>query len=254
MHRIAAVQTQFQYVEVWKSTWQTEFRVEQAVHAWHHAQRFLTGLAWDNMIAAALLHPSRQPRSILMLGFAGGTTFHGLRHLLPQAALRAVEIDAQMVELAQQHMNLGSLDCDIQIADAYEWIHRCPQKFDVVIDDVYLAGRHDVFRPGEWNDANLLALKKLLKPDGLLLTNLVRGAGHRKLQSHIRALYRKHFSSVNEVRTPGGLNETLVGGRNILGPSTLRSWRSQFTSARDRQLWDQITVRALATPRTQHDA
>jgi spermidine synthase len=206
------------------------------------------------MIAAALLHPSRQPRSILMLGFAGGTTFHGLRHLLPQAALHAVEIDAQIVELAQQHMHLDTLDCDVQIADAYEWIHRCTEKFDVVIDDVYLAGSHDVFRPGDWNDANILALKKLLHPDGLLLTNLVRGAGHRKLQSQIRALYRKHFSSVKEIRTPGGLNETLVGGRTILGPSALRSWRSQWASARDRQFWDQITVRRLAAPRSNRDA
>ncbi|MFM2296415.1 MAG: hypothetical protein RL117_122 [Verrucomicrobiota bacterium] len=245
MQRIAAVQTKFQYVEVWKSTWQTEFRVEQAVHAWHHEKRFLTGLAWDNMIAATLLHPCRQPRSILMLGFAGGTTFHGLRHLLPDSALHAVEIDAEMVELARQHMKLSTLDCQIHLADAYAWVKSCKQKFDVVIDDVYLAGSDDVFRPGHWNDDSILALKKLLKPDGLLLTNLVRGVGHRKLQSHIRELYRRHFPSVKQIRTPAGLNETLAGGMNVLGQSALSPWKNHFSSPHDHRLWEQITVRKL---------
>jgi spermidine synthase len=246
MQRIAAVQTKFQYVEVWKSAWQTEFRVEQAVHAWHHTQRFLTGLAWDNMIAAALLHPQQQPRSVLMLGFAGGTTFHGLRHLLPEASLTAVEIDAEIIQLAEAHMNLGALRCQIHLADAYQWMAECREKFDVVIDDVYLAGHDDVYRPGSWDDRNMLALKKLLRPEGLLLTNLVRGQGHRPLQSRIRALYRRHFPCVKEVRTPAGLNETLVGGNHVAGQAALRRWRDGFSSPRDRQLWDQITVRKLA--------
>ena len=245
MQLIDTATTRFQRVEVWQSSLQVEFRVEQAVHAWWHQHRYLTGLAWDNIIAGTLLHPSRQPRSVLMLGLAGGTTFHALRHLLPDAALTAVDIDGELIELARKHMHLDSLRCDVHIADAYPWVKQCRQRFDVVIDDVYLAGKTDVYRPGKWNERCLLQLKRLLKPDGILLTNLVRGAGHRVLQSQIRQLYRKHFPCVKDVRTPLGLNETLCGGTNLLGQAALQPWAKHFSQARDRSYWKQIQVRRL---------
>lgn len=247
MQRIEISTTRFQRVEVWKSALQVEFRVEQAVHAWWHAQRYLTGLAWDNIIAATLLHPSKRPQSILMLGLAGGTTFHALRHLLPDAKLTAVDIDGELIDLARKHMHLDDLRCHVSIADAYQWVATCRQKFDVVIDDVYLAGKVDVYRPGDWNEAWIKQLKRLINPNGILLTNLVRGAGHRKLQSHIRQLYRRHFPCVKEVRTPEGLNETLVGGQSIAGSAALREWRAHFNSSRDRTLWDKISVRRVPT-------
>ena len=245
MQLIETASTRYQCVEVWQSTQQVEFRVEQAVHAWWHARRLLTGLAWDNLIAATLLHPSAAPRSILMLGLAGGTTFRALRHLLPDATLTAVDIDGEFIALARKHMHLDSLHCDVHIADAYDWVKSCKQRFDVVIDDVYLAGKTDVYRPHDWNQKSLLQLKRLLKPDGLLLTNLVRGAGHRSVQSQIRRLYREHFPCVKEVRTPLGLNETLCGGLSMAGPAALRQWSKHFSSASDRRHWSQIQVRRL---------
>jgi spermidine synthase len=245
MQRIETITTRYQTVAVWKSVQQVEFRVEQAVHAWWHAQRFLTGLAWDNIIAASLLHPIKRPRSVLMLGLAGGTTFHALRHLLPDVELTAVDIDGEFIALARKHMHLDDLRCDVSIADAYQWVATCKKKFDVVIDDVYLAGKADVYRPGAWNEAWIAHLKKLLRPEGILLTNLVRGAGHRRLQSHIRLLYRRHFPCVKEVRTPMGLNETLCGGSHLAGKAALHAWRDRFSSSRDRALWDQLSVRRL---------
>ena len=250
MHCIERAETPYQRIEVWKSAHQVEFRVQQAVHAWWHRQRFLTGLAWDNMIAACLLRPAGPPHSILMLGLAGGTTFRALRRLLPDVALTAVDIDGPCIDLARKHMHLDDLQCTIHIADAYQWIHQCRKTYDIVIDDVYLAGSHDVYRPGSWNEKNLLDLKKLVAPGGLLLTNLIRGAGHRNLQSQIRKLFREQFPSAKEVRTPCGLNETLCGGDAILGASALQQWREQFSSSRDRDLWDIISIRKLPKPIT----
>lgn len=244
---IETATTRFQRIEVWQSARQVEFRVEQAVHAWQHAERFLTGLAWDNLVAGALLHPRREPRSILMLGLAGGTTFHALRHLLPDVELTAVDIDGELIELARKHMHLDDLRCDVHIADAYDWIKRCRKRFDVVIDDVYLAGKTDVYRPGHFDERLMLHLKRLLHEEGILLTNLVRGAGHRSLQTQVRKLYRQHFPCVKEVRTPEGLNETLCGGNQIGGSAALRPWRCHFSSAQDRNFWDQISVRRLSS-------
>ena len=89
----AIVDTAHQQVQIWKSERQCEFRVAGAIHAWWHEKKYLTGLAWDNLAAASLLRPAGPPRSILMLGLAGGTAMRILRHLLPDCRLVAVDID-----------------------------------------------------------------------------------------------------------------------------------------------------------------
>jgi spermidine synthase len=241
----AVVDTAYQQVQVWKSARQCEFRVAGAIHAWWHEKRYLTGLAWDNLAAAALLRPAGPPRSILMLGLAGGTAMRVLRHLLPDCRLVAVDIDSEIVALAELNMRLAEQRIEIHFADAYEWVRRCRGKFDVVIDDVYLAGRDDVFRPGKSDQGQIAALRRLVKPGGLLLANLVNGPGHRAMQIRTRASFRAAFPVVRSVTTPESMNETLVAGADVLPASALAPWQAAFADATDRKLWRRLKVRRL---------
>jgi spermidine synthase len=241
----AVVDTAHQQVQIWKSAKQCEFRVAGAIHAWWHEKKFLTGLAWDNLAAAALLRPAGPPKSILMLGLAGGTAMRILRHLLPDCRLVAVDIDSEIVALAELNMQLDTLGIEIHLGDAYAWIAKCKERFDVVIDDVYLAGCDDVFRPGKSDSNQITALKRLLAPGGVLLANLVNGPGHRSMQIRTRAAFREGFPVVRSVTTPESMNETLVGGRDILPVSALAAWERSFPESSDRKLWKKIRVRRL---------
>ena len=69
--------------------------------------------------AAALLGKNDPPRSVLMLGLAGGTAFRILRHLLPDCRLTAIDIDPEIVGLAREHMDLDALGIEVVIGDAY---------------------------------------------------------------------------------------------------------------------------------------
>jgi len=243
--RIESVDTAFQRVEVWKSDMESEFRVEGAIHAWWHQKRFLTGLAWDNLAAGALLRPAGPPRSILMLGLAGGTTFRILRHLLPEVELTAIDIDQGIVELARTHMDLDSNRIEIHYADAYDWLRTNKRRFDVVIDDIYLAGKTDVFRPHAWDKSQLDVLRRTVAPGGLLTANLVTGKGHRAMQTHSRSVLKSAFPMVRSVTTPLSLNETLVAGNDVLSGCYLYPWLEKFPERRDRALWENIRVKKL---------
>jgi len=245
MRRVENVETEFQSFEVWKSGEQVEFRVAGAIHAWWHRRRFLTGLAWDNLAAGCLLRPGGPPRSVLMLGLAGGTSLRVLRHLLPECRFTAVEIDAGIVELARREMALDELDVELVIGDAYEWLKRNRRKFDVVVDDVYLAGKDDVFRPLAWEQEHLSMLGRAVAAGGLLTANLVTGEGHRTMQSRIRRLFCNGFPVVRSVTTPASLNETLVGGEEVATGRELGRWESMFPDWRDRKLWRRLRVRKL---------
>jgi predicted O-methyltransferase YrrM len=245
MRRHGRVVTAHQDLEIWSSAQSCEFRVAGAVHAWWHRQRLLSGLAWDNLAAACLLRPGGPPGSVLMLGLAGGTTLRVLRHLLPGAELTGVEIDAEMVELARRHMDLDGLGGHWIVDDGYAWAGRTRARFDVVIDDCYLTGQDDVFRPQTrvgWA-VDLLAAR--LNPGGMLLTNLVTGEGHRRMQTRTRAAFKRRFASVRSVTTPDSMNETLVGGDAVRPGGVLDGWTGSFAAAADRACWRRIRVRRL---------
>lgn len=251
MRFLTSVHTGLQKIDVWADgpagrACRVEFRVAGAVHAWWHRDRFLTGLAWDNLCAACLLRPEGPPRSVLMLGLAGGTSLRALRRVVPGVRLAAVDYDAGVVGLAREHMALDQLGVEIHHGDAYDFVRGYDGPgYDVVVDDVYQALEHDVARPGAWSEATMEALSRLVAPGGLLVVNLVTGAGHRAMQSVFRRQFRERWPVVRSVTTPAGQNEALVGGERVLAAGGLRGWREAWTSAQDRRLWDRVRVRRL---------
>lgn len=219
-----------------------EFRVAGAIHAFYHEKRFLTGLAWDLLAAAPLLRPDGPPKSVLMLGLAGGTSFRTLRHLLPDCALTAIDIDLEIIDLARQHMALNELGIEIQITDAYPWLAENDRQFDVVIDDIYLAGKTDVFRPQAWDTELVGNLRRAVAPGGVLAVNLVTGPGHRKMQSLTRKILRESFPRVRTLTTAAGMNEVLVAGNAVATARRLTTYTDYFADWRDRMYWDRIAV------------
>jgi spermidine synthase len=246
MRRTEVVHTPFQSLEIWKSDLATEFRVAGAIHAFHHKKRFLTGLAWDLIAAAPLLRKDSAPRSVLMLGLAGGTAYRTLRHLLPECALTAIDIDPEIVDLARAHMNLGSLGIEVITADGYQWLMHNKRQFDVVIDDIYLAGKVDVFRPQALDETLLANLRRAIEPGGLLAVNLVTGAGHRTMQSLTRKILRGAFPRVRSLTTAEGMNEVLVAGESVATRPQLDAYGDKFQDWRDRMYWDRVTVKRIS--------
>jgi len=243
LKRVAVVRTAHQDLAIWKSPLATEFRVAGAVHAFYHRHRFLTGLVWDMLAASALLGTREEPRSVLMLGLAGGTSLRTLRHLLPDCRLTAIDIDAQIVRLARRHMALDATGVEVVIGDAYEWLRKNRRTFDVVIDDIYLAGRTDVFRPQAMDRRLLASLQRCVAPGGVLAVNLVTGPGHRTTQSAARQLLRETFAEVRAVTSPEAMNEVLVAGECVATVRRLRKWDAAFPEPRDRANWRKIAVR-----------
>jgi spermidine synthase len=250
LRRVAALRTAHQDLEIWRSDLATEFRVAGAVHAFYHRRRFLTGLVWDMLAAAALLGEREEPRSVLMLGLAGGTSLRTLRHLLPACRFTAIDIDGEIVDLARRHMALDATGVEVVIGDAYEWLRRNRRTFDVVVDDIYLAGRTDVFRPQAMDRHLLDSLRRCIAPGGVLAVNLVTGTGHRRTQSAIRRILCDAFAEVRSVTSPEAMNEVLVAGNTVATARRLRKWDAAFAEAGDRNRWRKIAVRRIAASKT----
>jgi spermidine synthase len=245
MRRTETVHTRHQSLEIWKSSQAVEFRVAGAIHALLHRRRYLTGLAWDMIAASALLGNNDPPRSVLMLGLAGGTAFRILRQLLPDCRFTAIDIDPEIVDLARRHMELDALGIEVIIGDAYPWLAKNRRIFDVVIDDIYLAGKTDVFRPQAWDGGLLQHLRRAVAPGGVLAVNLVTGARHRTMQSLTRRILMENFPVVRAIKSAEAMNEVLVAGDAVATGKRLRPWRDSFMDWRDCDCWDRLEVRRI---------
>jgi predicted membrane-bound spermidine synthase len=245
MRRIATHKTDFQTIEVWGDADEVEFRVAGATHAWWHRQRYLTGLAWDNILAASLLRPAGPPQSLLMLGLGGGTSIRSLRFLIPKLEVIAVELDKGMIKLAEDYMDLASLKIRVIQADAYEVLAQSRRQFDVVVDDVYASGPADVKRPTVYTPELSNALRRCLAPASLFVANLVTGAGHRVMQGSFRRFFKDTFPIVRSISTPMSMNEALVGGQDVLAPSCLQPYQYLWPQRQDQRYWKELRCRRL---------
>ena len=115
----------------------------------------------------------------------------------------------------------------------------------MVFDDIYLAGKTDVFRPQAWNPALLAHLQRAIAPGGLLAVNLVTGPGHRTMQSLTRKILYESFPTVHSLRTPADMNDVLVAGETVATLRQLTPYQEQFPNWRDRMYWDRIDLRRI---------
>ena len=132
------------------------------------------------------------------------------------------------------------------IGDAYPWLAKNRRTFDVVIDDIYLAGKTDVFRSREWDQSLLGNLQRAIAPGGVLAVNLVTGDGHRTMQSLTRRALCATFPMVRSITSALAMNEVLVAGDYVATRSRLAAYDDAFSDWRDRDHWLHLAVRKIS--------
>jgi len=248
MRRLESVISSYNDVDVWESPDGTiDFEVIGATHATWHPVRLLTGHAWDTLTAASLLHPDT-PSSLLMLGLGGGTVLRQLRHFLPGLDMTAVEIDGEMIRLAREYMHLEESKVEVVHADAHAFVRDTPNRYDVVIDDLYRSGDRDVERSAAVDREMVDSLQRLLTPGGVLVMNFVVGKGHQKVYQKARKTLLETFPSVRGLRPPLSHNVALAGTHDPRGLRTrnsLKRFHASLTEPRDLQHWKELRVLKL---------
>lgn len=93
---------------------------------------------WDTAIQK-LLPKKFQPESILLLGLGGGSNANLARHHFPSSHITAVEIDPQMLEIAQKHYGLSKLkNFEVVISDAIDFAKNTNSSYDLILVDCFV--------------------------------------------------------------------------------------------------------------------
>ncbi len=243
---VTSLTTAFNTVEVRRVGERVDLEVEGATFATWHPRHAFTGYSWDALAAAALLRPGGAPTSVLLLGLGGGTVTRQLRALLPTVRLVGVEIDAGVIELARTYMGLREQQVEVHVEDAYAYLERTAERFDVVLDDLFLTGPNDVVRSRVPQGETLALLRARVADGGLFVANLITDAGeHKSVRVASRKAFAESFPVSRVVTPPRGLNEILVGGDEVLPRSALAACVARLEDPYDRARLAEIDVRLL---------
>jgi spermidine synthase len=130
-----------------------------------------TGSVWDALAAPLLALPEERRRRVLLLGLGGGSAARIVRAVAPRCEIVGVELDGEVIRAARSAFGLDDLGVELVHDDARTFLERDRERYDLVLEDVFVGFGDDVHKP-DWLPRPGLALAaERLQPRGLLVSN-----------------------------------------------------------------------------------
>ena len=150
-----------------------------AVHSVWRADTVLTGGVWDAFLAVPLLL-DRPPRSLAVLGNAGGTVARAFGRLWPRVQIDGVEIDPAVSDAGRRFLGLADNPrLRVHDADARPFLRRSERRYDLVFVDAY----HQPYVPFYLTTREFFRLvRERLAPGGIVALNVATVPGDRRLE------------------------------------------------------------------------
>lgn len=132
---------------------------------------------------------------ILVLGVAGGTVIHMLRHLYPDARITGVDIDDVILDAGKKYFGLGALPGFTAVCrDARKFVSAYKGvRFDLVVVDIYIGPDVPDFVLSEVFERKV---NTLLAPGGCVLINYLRQAGYEEKVATLRQQLETIYTNV----------------------------------------------------------
>jgi spermidine synthase len=159
-------------------------------------------------VALAGLALCDEPRRILVVGLGGGTLPMFLRKHYPAAAIDAAEIDPDVVDVAKKFFGFREDErMRARIGDGRQFIESARlADYDIIFLDAF--GARDV--PKHLTTQEFLqAVRRALKPNGVVVSNIWRPASNPLYDSMVRT-YQETFDELFILDVPGDVNNIFL--------------------------------------------
>lgn len=223
-------------VAVRKSGEGLALEVEGTFASWYRPGSAVTGSVWDAIAAPLLALPVRRRREILILGVAGGSAARVVRAIAPAAHIVGVELFQDVIDAAREHFDLDSLELEMVIADALDFLREDERRFDLILEDVFVGIGRNVHKPGWLPLPGHELAKARLARGGLLVSNTLDEA------SEVTRSMCTLFPGVLRIEIEDYENAIVVGG-----PAGLSGYALRRAVARDRVLKDSVSALSFRT-------
>ena len=205
----------YNYIQVVKDGTTTELILNegQAIHSIYSSTDNLTHGYWDYVLVADSFRPSlaaeAAPRSLAILGLAGGTTARQYRLAYGDAIdITGVEIDPAILDVGHRYFHLGDAHAHEVVSDARYWLDTQAGHYDVIVLDAY----RQPYIPFHLTTKEFFAqVRNHLAPGGVAAVNVGRTATDYRLVAALASTMAAVFTNVYLIDDPN-FNNTLVYG------------------------------------------
>ncbi|MSX12184.1 MAG: spermine synthase [Actinobacteria bacterium] len=220
-------ETEYQYARVVQFSdgerW-LELNEGQAVHSVYRPGSWLTNNYWDEALVLPWAARDSEPRSLAVLGNAGGTVARAYGHFYPDARVDGVEIDGQLSEAGRRYFDLRGPNLHLHTADARPFLRRSDRKWDAILVDAY----RQPYIPFYMTTTEFFSsVAEHLNPGGVVMVNVGHPEGSAELEASLAATMKTHFKTV--LRDPSQRVSTILLGAN--GPASAQQLAASANSA-----------------------
>lgn len=148
-----------------------------------------------------------EPRRILIVGLGGGTLPMFLRQYYPDATIDAVDIDPDVVFVAREFLGFREDErMRAHVTDGRAFIEKTRQPYDMIFLDAFGS---DSVPPSLTTQEFLLAVRRAIRPDGVVVGNIWGPQFNRMYHSMVRT-YQEVFSDLYLLAVRGAGNMILL--------------------------------------------
>jgi len=136
----------------------------------------------------------RNFNSVLVLGVAGGSVIKTLvDEIKYKGLITGVEIDPKVIDIANTYFGLKDIPgLEIVIADAFEYVLKCRETYDLIIIDIFKDTEMPNFL---FEDFFIKHIKQMLNLNGFILFNtMTLTKNHFERNQRFKAHYNDRFS------------------------------------------------------------
>ncbi len=136
------------------------------------------------------------PGSILILGLGGGSCAKVARKMWPYSQITGIDFDQTIVDLGKKYLGLGSLNTQIVVSDAFEFLEKCAaenKQYDLLMVDLYVGQEFPVVFE---SDAFLENVQKAVSGNGAVVFNRLYFGEKRPATMKFGKKLEKYFSKV----------------------------------------------------------
>ncbi|MGD8566825.1 MAG: hypothetical protein PVJ39_01880 [Gammaproteobacteria bacterium] len=196
-------------------------------HSQFNPDNPVSGSIWDLLMIPAFFYPRGKIKRILVLGVGGGAVMQQFQHFLQPEHITGVELNPYHLYVARRFFYVKQKNVDLHYADAVQWIKEYDgEKYDLIVDDLFGEQDGEPVRAVEADAKWFRKLNKLLKRDGLLITNFVSSRQLRACAYFTDDKIHKQFKACFQFTAPNYENAI---GAFLKKESNQRTLRQNLT-------------------------
>lgn len=183
----------------------------QGIHSIYHPAQLGFNGPWEQVLAAPYFNPAPyhpdQVHNLAIVGLAAGTTAHQATAVYGDDILiDGIEIDPEIIDVARKYFAMNMPNLNVIIQDGRWGLAHSPRRYGIISVDAY----RPPYIPWHLTTREFFQVTyDHLTEDGVLVINVGRGPGDRRLINAISSTIASVFPSVYVVDIPGTFNSIL---------------------------------------------